>query len=299
MLEFGLTPADFRARHFEKNVYLRRAALTQRGVDWSQLDELLYRIEPGEPAMRLFHGGIVPEHLYIEDVVVFGRRRRQIHRARFCDALRSGATLILDRLEEQWLPARRLCAEVSLFAGLPAMSNAYVSFGGRGTFGKHWDTHDVFAVQLIGRKRWQVFAPTFPLPLPHQTSDRAAQDALGPPVLDCVLEAGDMLYVPRGWWHQTIPLDEGSFHVSVGAYAATLHDFFMWASAHHLSMLQPARAAFLSDADHASALDAMLRSLAEVLRDPRVWSEFEREMQQRSRPSPELQIGSLATEAAP
>lgn len=190
--------------------------------------------------------------------------------------------------------ARRLCAEVSAFSGLPAMSNAYMSIGGRGTFGKHWDTHDVFAVQLLGRKRWQVFAPTFPLPLPHQTSQLASREALGPPVLDCVLEAGDMLYVPRGWWHQAIPLDEGSFHVSVGTYAATIHDFFMWASANHLSTMESARAAFTSAADNASTLNGMLRSLAEVLLDRRAWNEFERELNQRSRPAPEFQLESLA-----
>jgi len=291
MLAFNLTAAEFRGQFFEKNVRLQKGALSEAVLGWSDLDQLLYQIDAGEPALKLFNQGAVPDHAYTEDVVEMGQRRRRLNKARFYGQMRSGATLVINRFENFSMPARRLCAEVAAFAGLQTMSNGYLSFGGRGTFGKHWDTHDVFAIQMMGRKRWQVFAPTLPLPLPQHTSERAAPEGATHLVLDCVLERGDLLYIPRGWWHQTIPLEESSFHLSVGTYAATVYDFFMWACSRQLPGLQSARAAFSSVGDRDAVMDDLLRGLNGALRDPALWEDFQRELVQRERLNSEFQLG--------
>lgn len=293
MLEFQLTPAQFRAQYFEKNVLLRKAAVRTPLLGWPDLDELLSEIDAAEPAVKLFNQGAVPGHAYSDEVMEMGRRRRRLNKVRFYGQMRSGATLVVNRFEDYSVAARRLCAQVSGFAGLPTMSNGYLSFGGRGTFGKHWDTHDVFAIQLIGRKRWQVFAPTFPLPLSHHTSDQASPEGVTQPVLDCVLEAGDMLYVPRGWWHQTLPLEEGSFHLSVGTYAATVHDFFMWACSRRLPALRAARVAFATVENRDVTASELLHGLGAALRDPALWNEFQRELMQRERLNSEFKLGTF------
>jgi ribosomal protein L16 Arg81 hydroxylase len=290
LIEFGISARDFRARHFEQAPLLCRAALRERPLAWSDLDELLQRIEPQPPAVQLFNRGPIAQDAYTEEVVELGLRRHRLSKMRFYGQLQSGATLVINRFENHAAAARRLCAEVARFVGLQTTSNAYLSFGGRGTFGKHWDTHDVFAIQLIGRKRWQIFAPTLPLPLSHQTSN-GAQPASAEPLLDCTLEAGDMLYLPRGWWHQTIPLEEGSLHVSVGAYAPTLYDYLMWVGARMLPQQESARRAFDASYTHGDALEQLTRQLASAALDPRQQAQFQEELAARERVNGEFNLG--------
>ena len=75
----------------------------------------------------------------------------------------------------------------------------------------HYDTHDVFALQVDGIKRWEVFAPVFPDPLAfqHWADVRSPNDQPTPapapdepPVLEVTMAPGDCLYLPRGFVHR-------------------------------------------------------------------------------------------------
>lgn len=272
MMDFGITGAQFRERYFEKRPWLFRGALAQRSMSWARLDELLYQIEPTPAGMRLFHRGLVPAEDYVQESIGFGQRRRRLNKIRFYGHMRSGATLVINRLETHCAEARRLCIDIARFTGQPTTGNAYLSFTGDGTFGRHWDTHDVFAVQLIGRKRWLVFEPTLPLPLSHQVSDRSETPCPATPVMDCVLETGDVLYLPRGWWHQVIPLHEGSLHFSVGAYAPTVQDYLSWLCSRVVPDQIEGRIAL--DTASGEQLAAMLRAFGAAAVDPRFQEEF-------------------------
>ena len=48
--------------------------------------------------------------------------------------------------------------------------------------------------------------------------------APGETVLDVVLEAGDTLYLPRGWMHEALTSDEDSLHLTVGVNVAPWAD---------------------------------------------------------------------------
>jgi ribosomal protein L16 Arg81 hydroxylase len=281
MLRFDFDSVQFRRDYFERKPFLQRASLPGNAITWNELNGILDGFEPSPPLAQLLQDGRVPYDVYTEETFEFGQRRRRFNKAQFYAHMQRGATLVINRFENQSPVARRLCATVAAFAHLPTTSNSYLSLGGRGAFGKHWDTHDVFAIQMLGRKRWQVFEPTFPLPLSHQSSDEAvATGAM--PVFDCVLEPGDVLYVPRGWWHQTLPLAEVSFHISVGAYAATMYDFVLWACARLLPDMENVRRAFDSAACDGT-LDEVWRALGEALRDPSVHGQFARELALRGR----------------
>jgi ribosomal protein L16 Arg81 hydroxylase len=283
VLTFPIAPAEFHSTHFERAPLLWKSVVGAHDFSWHRLDETLDCIEPDERGMQLFRQGLVPQMQYTRDTVELGRSRRRLDHARFYDQLRSGATLVLNRFEEHSALAQRLCGDVARFAGLPTTANTYVSFGGTGTFGRHWDTHDVFAIQLLGRKRWQLFEPTFALPLSHQTSDTAPSAGIGPAVMDVVLEPGDVLYVPRGWWHSVVPFNAGSCHVSVGTYAATVRDYLMWACAQFFSQQLPARRAFTSTLDERAELAAMLHQLGDVALEPGLVRRFATELATRER----------------
>ena len=144
---------------------LRRQALRGAPFAWAQLDAALSRVEPTAPFLQLFNAGPIAEERFTEIVSELGAPRRRLSKRRFYAELEAGATLVVNGFEHYSPAALRLCAAVRRFRGAATAGNAYLSIGGGGTFGRHWDTHDVFALQLIGRKRWQVFAATFPLPL--------------------------------------------------------------------------------------------------------------------------------------
>jgi ribosomal protein L16 Arg81 hydroxylase len=283
MLDFPITAADFRAKYFERAPLLSKAAARGRNWELRDLDRLLDLIEPNDRTLQLFNPGLVPQRSYASDGVELGQPRRRLDKPTVYAQLRAGATLVFNRIEAHSLECRRLCADVSRFAGLTTTSNAYLSFSGSGTFGKHWDTHDVFAVQLFGRKRWLLFPPTFPLPLSHQTSESFSQPTAGCAQLDVCLDPGDVLYLPRGWWHQAIPLAQPSFHLSIGTYTATVHDYLMWFSARFLSEQPGARPALMPESYDAASLRPLLEQLSAAALDPKAIRQFQHELQVRER----------------
>ncbi|EPH1775108.1 JmjC domain-containing protein, partial [Acinetobacter baumannii] len=108
-----------------------------------------------------------------------------------------------------------------------------ISYGNEddSSFRAHWDTRDVFVLQLVGRKKWILYEPNFEYPLPSQQSkdmEHVVKCPTTEPYMDVILEEGDLLYVPRGWWHDPVPCGERTVHLSVGTYAIYRNDYLHW-----------------------------------------------------------------------
>lgn len=233
-IQFGISREAFAAEYFEKNFMLLRGALRDAAFSMADVDHLLHVTEPGSPALRLHNGGFVPEEAFIEQYNDLGTQRRRIIRDNFYTLLKGGSTLILNRVDLRHPLVRALSLEVAHFTSQHAVANGYMAFGQKASFGQHWDCHDVFAVQLHGRKRWQLFKPTLELPLPGQTSKDVKGECPAEPVLDIILEAGDVLYIPRGWWHCATPIGEETFHVAIGVHPPYVSDYISWLCSYKL-----------------------------------------------------------------
>lgn len=84
-------------------------------------------------------------------------------------------------------------------------SNTYLTPAGTQGFAPHYDDIEAFVLQLEGKKRWRVYKPLNKHEtLPRFSSPNYLQSDLPEPILDVVLEAGDLLYFPRGFIHQVI-----------------------------------------------------------------------------------------------
>jgi ribosomal protein L16 Arg81 hydroxylase len=296
MIDFGVSADEFRAGYFESRPYLKKAAVPEATFAWRDLDVVLHQIDASGPALQLWNGGLVPEDDFTQRALELGAPRRRVDKRRLLEQLRRGATLVINGFERWSPPAARLCSCVARFAEAPALGNAYLSLGGRGTFGKHWDTHDVFAIQLIGRKRWRVFAPTFPLPLTHHSHDRSGQQCPAEPELEVTVEEGDVLYVPRGWWHHVVPMQMGSFHLSVGCYLPTVFDYVVQTSAKYLERQLAARQSFSAD-DYRGVVAELLANLEPVLADPANAAAFARDSVDRERMNAEFNLALLGSPA--
>jgi hypothetical protein len=139
----------------------------------------------------------------------------------------SGATLVLQALHRVWPPLIDFCQELAADLGHPVQANAYVTPPQSRGFDSHYDVHDVFVLQVAGRKRWLIHAPVHPLPLRDQPwtdrRDAVAAAASREPVIDTVLEPGDALYLPRGYLHSATALGGSTVHLTLGVHAWTRH----------------------------------------------------------------------------
>jgi ribosomal protein L16 Arg81 hydroxylase len=129
-------------------------------------------------------------------------------------------------------------------------------------------------VQLIGEKRWQVYAPTLQLPLSHQTSEKFGL-APGLSDFEYLLREGDVLYIPRGWWHEVTPITAQSLHFSIGTYPPTTLDYVMWVCRTQLPQLLDARRACPVDANDPAFAQVMQHLVQEALNQQTVDNFFE------------------------
>lgn len=142
--------------------------------------------------------------------------------------LAGGATLVLQALHRTWPPLVRFGSELAAELGHPVQINAYITPPQNQGFASHYDTHDVFVLQIAGTKHWRIHEPVLPDPLPHQTwdgrraqvQDRAAQA----PAIDALLRPGDALYLPRGYLHSAVAQGELSIHLTIGVHPLTGYD---------------------------------------------------------------------------
>jgi hypothetical protein len=109
-------------------------------------------------------------------------------------------------------------------AGLgKAQANVYISWEAHKAFRTHYDTHDVWAVQVEGEKTWNIWEGRAEWPIPHpifkglpQAHHDQARGKLRGTVL---MKPGDLLYLPRGWYHDALAEAAASVHVAYGVHA--------------------------------------------------------------------------------
>ncbi len=99
-------------------------------------------------------------------------------------------------------------------------ANIYCSWPSCQGFKAHYDTHEVFIMQIDGQKEWFVFEDTVKYPYKDEES-KYQKPPEGTPYINCILKPGDLLYIPRGHWHYAIAREQPSLHVTLGIRCLT------------------------------------------------------------------------------
>ncbi len=134
-----------------------------------------------------------------------------------------GASLVLNDVDSL-TPGLASVSSAIEGAGLgKAQANVYISWQSHKAFHAHYDTHDVWAVQVEGEKTWNIWEGRAEWPISHpvfrsQTQEHHEQ-AKGKLRAKVTLKAGDLLYLPRGWYHDALAEAPSSVHVAYGAHA--------------------------------------------------------------------------------
>jgi ribosomal protein L16 Arg81 hydroxylase len=148
-------------------------------------------------------------------------------------AYRDGATLSVQDVEAAWPGVAALCAALTEYFSAPVRANLYITPPESQAYGLHHDTQDVFAVQLLGRKRWRLYGSRVVLPLDDDTAGTPST-ASGELREDLTLEPGDVLYVPRGVLHEVHAIDGPSAHLTLSMHVYRIMDL-LTAAVHALA----------------------------------------------------------------
>jgi bifunctional lysine-specific demethylase and histidyl-hydroxylase MINA len=136
------------------------------------------------------------------------------------DFLRRGATLVANDIDHlnPGLTAFAEAMEQSL--GGKVQGNLYLSSRRRQGFAPHFDTHDVFAVHVEGTKTWHIYEGRAADPIAHAMFKSYGQEhhdeAKGKLLMDVHMKPGDLLYLPRGQYHDALADEGGAVHVAFG-----------------------------------------------------------------------------------
>lgn len=147
------------------------------------------------------------------------------------DGISKGETLVLQFLERYWPPLEIFCASLSQELGSKVQANAYLTPPGSKGFNPHSDTHDVFILQIHGRKEWKVWGCPIPYLTPSVDIDTRTNSSLEiakntSPLINIELFPGDTLYIPRGFVHEANTNEVTSLHITLGIIAYTYADLF-------------------------------------------------------------------------
>jgi ribosomal protein L16 Arg81 hydroxylase len=135
----------------------------------------------------------------------------------------TGATISLSQLHERVAPLAALCRAVEKTFSSHFQANVYLSPPNAQGFKTHFDSHDVFVLQVSGSKLWTLYDTGIVLPLRGQAFD-PQKHTPGPPAHEFAMYAGDLFYCPRGLYHSARSTDETSLHITLGLIGKTWAD---------------------------------------------------------------------------
>ena len=201
----GLAPQQFMRRHWQKKPLLVRQALPMSEPFVSRTE--LFALAAGEA---------VESRLIVRDGRDWTLRHGPFARRSLPALARPQWSLLVQGLDLHLARAREML-ERFRFVPDARLDDVMVSFAtDGGGVGAHFDSYDVFLLQIHGSRRWRIGRLPNPqlqggVPLKILTNFVAEQEWL--------LEPGDMLYLPPRWAHDGIAQGE-CMTCSIGFRAA-------------------------------------------------------------------------------
>lgn len=134
--------------------------------------------------------------------------------------LRQGASLVANDIDTLWPGTAAAADALERRLGGKVQSNLYCSWNQHQAFDTHFDTHDVYALHCAGEKVWRIYEGRLDRPVAN-----AAFKDLGPEYHDehrgavaaeVTLRPGDLLYIPRGQYHDALASSDGAIHLAFG-----------------------------------------------------------------------------------
>ncbi len=222
-------------------------------LDWARFNALLDQssIWTAQSLKLVFNGQPIPAGQYCIETQSQSGPTVRPSPAKVQTLLAMGASLIAGDVQELTPELRGLSHRLARdFAGLVG-ANVYCSFGGVQAFDSHFDLHHVFAVQLEGEKTWRLYENRADAPVSFPVDDAESRrwfaQTRGKLMTEIRMRPGDVLYLPRGWYHDAMATEGASLHVTFSV--TPLYGRIMFRLLESAAMQDPAFRAWLAPGD--------------------------------------------------
>lgn len=255
-------------------------------LTWEELGAILEQHRLTPPRFRLYKEGQAIDPARYLTPAMFGVPRLDAGGLALC--LAQGASLVLDDAQELAPRVRELMQTFQEALHTDAFANLYAGWHSQRAFNRHWDPQEAIIIQLYGRKHWTVYRPTRPHPLKNDLEPPIPPAGL--PFWEGNITDGDVLYIPRGWWHEAHPLNEPSLHLTISLTPPTAMDYLAWAVS-RLRGHQDMRASLPAgdEAALSAASESITTLLAGLLQSAPLGT-FLQEWDANIRPNPHIQL---------
>ena len=191
-------------RYWEQDLLHLRGQIPAVPADLDSIDHLLrdHVLTTSTVTLSADGGRVDPSRYTIDPTtLVTGGDGEQsvVDPDRLLAAFQHGANVVFQRVEDYLPAAAAISNGLTELVGHPVRGNMFFTPPGSPGLPPHRDGADVFVIQCVGVKRWEIWNRDVPRPL---CEDRWDDIDHGDPDYVIDLEPGDLLYVPRGWQHR-------------------------------------------------------------------------------------------------
>lgn len=223
-----VTPEQFFADYYDRQpLHVRgHAGKFAQVLSWRQINRLLdmTHVWTGTSLKLVMDSQTIPPEQFCTRTM--GRDGAQVLQpdARLVQQwIAKGASVVMNDVDSL-TPGLASVSNALEGAGLgKAQANVYISWQSHKAFRTHYDTHDVWAVQVEGEKDWNIWEGRAEWPIPHPVfkgQPQAHHDQARGTLRGVVkMKPGDLLYLPRGWYHDALAEAPASVHVAYGVHA--------------------------------------------------------------------------------
>src|ERR1041385_1971693 len=207
-----ISPTEFREQYYGKQPLLIRGHPKKLAdlFTWADLNRVLNGMPYPNPHVTI----ATPR-----------KREEAATHTDLIEACRAGAALTIGKLQLFDPKVGELVRALEAEIGEPMAVTLVLSQPAQHAFPKHYDGHDVFVLPVDGHKGWSVYDRTIEKPLPNVDVFTVPPKE---PILEFELAPGDVVYIPRGHWHQALAQRGPSMHLSMILAARTGLDFVAW-----------------------------------------------------------------------
>ncbi len=221
--------AFFNTYHEKKILYIPRndASYYEPVLTSRELSAFLDRQDIFYPSLRMVKNGKeLPSGEYTLKGVPIGHHKKDgiIHTEKAFALFNDGATMVVQAGQRYFDHLSACCMELSRKFNAPVQANLYITPNRSQGFNPHWDTHDVFVLQIAGTKTWHLYG--FEKELPTKNQGFVSKGYSKEPEQTLQLSPGDFLYVPRGYVHDAMADDGISSHITIGVLSFTWARYF-------------------------------------------------------------------------
>lgn len=218
-----LSIEEFFNTYFDKEYYyLKRdnKSFYDFIIKLSDYDEILTsRNIPGKN-IRIFNHG---EYVEPENYTNYYGNVNFTSNEKIIDEYLKGSTIVLEQFHSYFYQLNLLCKNIQKELDSLIMMNTYITPANSYGFEAHYDTHSVMILQIHGTKRWHIYKnKPFELPTsqfrPIKDIDQTEYDEID-------IQAGDLLYIPRGLAHKVFCQDSDSIHITVRINSLATHEY--------------------------------------------------------------------------